>query len=134
MDAMSRLGTNRQFRTYGLGWNERLPVWESSETRGNKEAAEMPTTQSAGVVRKFITRTLAAGTLLAIYAVGTIVTTGTMLTASTTSAEAQWRGRGRRGWGRGRGWGRRGWGRRGWRGGLVCRHRYYSSRRVCFYR
>jgi hypothetical protein len=87
----------------------------------------MPTTQSAGVVRKFITRTLAAGTLLTIYAVGTIATTGAMLTATTTSAEAQWRGRG---W-RGRGWRGRG---RGWRGGLVCRHRYYSSRRVCYRR
>ena len=59
---MSRLGTNRQFRTYGLGWSERLPVWECLETRDNMEATEMPT-QSAGVVRKFITRTLAAGTV-----------------------------------------------------------------------
>jgi hypothetical protein len=95
----------------------------------------MPTTQSAGTVRKFITRTLAAGTLLAIYAVGTIATTGAMLTATSTSAEAQWgwgRGRGR-GW-RGRGWRGRGWRGRGWRGGLVCRHRYWSSRRVCYRR
>jgi hypothetical protein len=89
----------------------------------------MPTTQSAGVVRKFITRTLAAGTLLAMYAVGTIATTGAMLTATTTSAEAWYRGRGWRGY---RGY-RRGY-RRGWRGGLVCRHRYWSSRRVCYRR
>jgi hypothetical protein len=88
----------------------------------------MPTTQSAGVVRKFITRTLAAGTLLGIYTVGMITATGTMLTATTSSAEAQYwyRGRGRRGW-------------RGYRGyrrgrGLVCRHRYWSSRRVCYRR
>jgi hypothetical protein len=93
----------------------------------------MPATQTAGAIRKFVTRTLAAGSLLAIYAVGTVATTGAMLTATTTVADAQWRGRGRgRGWGR-RGWGRRGWGRRGWRGrGLICRHRYYSSRRVCY--
>ena len=52
----------------------------------------MPGTQTAGVVRKFITRTLAAGTLLAIYAVGTVVTTGAMLTADDDCGrEAQWR-------------------------------------------
>ena len=92
----------------------------------------MPGTNTAGVVRKFITRTLAAGALLGIYAVGVIKTSGAMLTATSTSAEAQWRGRGWRGRGyRGRGYrGYRGWGR----GGLVCRHRYYSSRRVCYYR
>jgi hypothetical protein len=91
----------------------------------------MPAMQTAGTVRKFITRTLAAGALLGIYAVGMIATTGTMLTATSTSAEAQWRGRGYRGY---RGYRGRGWGRgRGWRGGLVCRHRYYSSRRVCYY-
>ena len=87
----------------------------------------MPATQTAGAIRKFVTRTMAAGSLLAMYAVGTVVATGAMLTATTTVADAQWRGRGR---GRGRGWGRRGW--RG--GGLVCRHRYYSSRRVCYRR
>ena len=83
----------------------------------------MPASNTTGVVRKFVTRTLAAGTLLAIYAVGTVVTTGAMLTATSTSAEAHYR-RGYRGY--------RGY-RRGWRGrGLVCRHRYWSSRRVCY--
>jgi hypothetical protein len=78
-----------------------------------------------GVARKFVTRALAASTLLAVYAVGTVATTGAMLTATSTSAEAQY-------W-RGRGWRGRGWRGRGWRGrGLVCRHRYYSSRRVCY--
>ena len=89
----------------------------------------MPATETASAVRKFITRTLAAGTLLGIYAVGMVTTTGAMLMATSTSAEAQWwgyRGRGYRGY--------RGY-RRGYRrGGLVCRHRYYSSRRVCYRR
>lgn len=91
----------------------------------------MPVTNTAGLVRKFITRTLAAGTLLGIYTAGMVTATGTMLAATSTSAEAQWyyRGRGRRGW-RGRGHYR---GYRG-RGVLVCRHRYYSSRRVCYRR
>jgi hypothetical protein len=88
----------------------------------------MPATNTAGVVRKFVTRTLAAGALLGIYAVGMIGATGTMLTATSTSAEAQYY----RGYRRGRG---RGY-RRGYRGRgvLVCRHRYYSSRRVCYRR
>lgn len=89
----------------------------------------MPATNTAGVVRKLITRTLAAGTLLGIYAVGMVTTTGVMLTATSTSAEAQYYYRGyRRGY-RGRGY-------RGYRGRgvLVCRHRYYSSRRVCYRR
>ena len=44
------------------------------------------------------------------YGLGQVAVTGVMMTASTTSAQAWWRGRGR-GWGwRGRGWGwRRGW-------------------------
>jgi hypothetical protein len=89
----------------------------------------MPATNAAGVVRKFITRTLAAGTLLGIYTVGMVTATGTMLATTTTSAEAwYYRGRGRRGW-RGRGY--RGYRGRGY---LVCRHRYYSSRRVCYRR
>src|SRR5262245_42068070 len=99
----------------------------------------MPASQTAGAIRKFVTRTLAAGTLLAMYAVGTAVTTGAMLTATTTAADAQWRGY-RRGRGRGRG-DRRGRGvgrgyRRVWRGGglLVFRHRYYISRRFCYRR
>jgi hypothetical protein len=54
---------------------------------------------SKGIVRKFVTRVLAAGTLLAIYAVGTVATTGVMITAGTTPAMAGRRGR--RGRGRG---------------------------------
>jgi len=84
----------------------------------------MPATQTAGAIRKFVTRTMAAGSLLAMYAVGTVVATGAMLTATTTVADAQYyrgyRGRGYRGY-------------RG-RGVLVCNHRYYSSRRVCYRR
>jgi hypothetical protein len=77
----------------------------------------MSGTNTVGVVRKFITRTLAAGTLLGIYAIGTITTTGAMLTATSTSAEAYYRGRGWRGRGwRGRGWRGRGYYARGWRG------------------
>jgi hypothetical protein len=90
---------------------------------------------AAEAVRKFTTRALAAGALLAFYCVGTVTMTGAMLTATTSTAEAQWRGRGWRGGGwRGRGYRGRGRGWGGWRGGsrLVCRHRYYSSRRVCW--
>jgi len=87
-------------------------------------------------VRKAVTRVLAAGALLAVYAVGTVTTSGVFLATSTTSVEARGRGRGgggrgRGGWGRGRG----GWGRgrgrgRGW--GAWC-HRPWSSRRYyCF--
>jgi hypothetical protein len=87
-------------------------------------------------VRKFVTGTVAAGALLALYAVGFVSVTGSMLTMSTTSADAAWRGRGWRGRGwRGRGWrGARGWYRgRGWhRGGVVCRHRGWTSSRVCW--
>jgi len=82
-------------------------------------------------VRKALTRVLAAGALLAVYAVGTVTTSGVFLASTTTSADARGRGRGRGGWGRGRGgWGRgRGWGR-GW--GAWC-HRPWSSRRYyCF--
>ena len=50
----------------------------------------MPATQTAGAIRKFVTRTMAAGSLLAMYAVGTVVTTGAMLTATTTAADAQY--------------------------------------------
>jgi hypothetical protein len=83
-------------------------------------------------VRKALTRVFAAGALLAVYAVGTVTTSGVFLATSTTSADARGRGRGGGGWGRGRGgggWGRGrgGWGRgRGW--GAWC-HRPWSSRR-----
>ena len=87
--------------------------------------------ENTGTVRKTLTRVLAAGALLAVYAVATITTSGVFLASTTTSAEAQ-RGRGR-GWGRGGyrgGWGRgRGWGRGV---GALC-HRPWSSRRYyCF--
>jgi hypothetical protein len=84
----------------------------------------------ASPIRTAVTRMLAAGVLLSLYSVGTVVVTGGMLAATTTSADAQWRGRG---W-RGRGWRGRGRGWRGWRGRgrIVCRHRYYTSRRVCW--
>jgi hypothetical protein len=85
------------------------------------------TNKTGSAVRKFITGTVAAGALLVLYGVGMVSVTGGLLTMSATSAEAQWRGRGWRG--RGRGWRGRGW--RG-RGGVVCRHRGWSSRRICW--
>jgi hypothetical protein len=89
--------------------------------------------EKTGVVRKTLTRVLAAGALLAVYAVSTITTSGVFLATSVTSADARGRGyvgRGRGGWGRGRGRGR-GWGR-GWGGPAWC-HRPWSSRRYyCF--
>jgi hypothetical protein len=58
-----------------------------------------------GSVRQRITRVLAAGTLLVMYAFGMVATTGAFVAAGVSPAHAQ-RGRGR-GWGgRGRGWGR----------------------------
>jgi len=55
-----------------------------------------------------VSRCIAAMALVFVYMVSVVGTSGLLLTASTTSAEAQWgRGRGRGGgWGRGRGWGR----------------------------
>jgi hypothetical protein len=87
-------------------------------------------TTSSGAIRRYATRVLAAGAMLAIYSMGTLGVTGVVLTGASTAAQAQWRGRG---W-RGRGWRGRGWRGRGWRGRgrLVCRHRAYSSRRVCW--
>jgi hypothetical protein len=73
--------------------------------------------------RKFLTRILAAGALLAIYCVSTIVTTGAIMTTGVTSAEARGRGRGWRG---GRGFRGRG---RHW----VCRHNHWNSGRRCFW-
>jgi hypothetical protein len=73
---------------------------------------------SGGAVRKFLTRILAAGALLAVYCMSTAAVTGVVMSATTTSAEAQRRGP-RRGWrGRGRGWRGRGRGRGFWRGGV----------------
>lgn len=61
---------------------------------------------SGGRAHKLVTRVLATGVMLGIYAFGMIATTGLAMTAGATPAYAQ-RGRGR-GWGgggRGRGWG-----------------------------
>jgi hypothetical protein len=98
----------------------------------------MAINNSGGILRKYLTRVLAAGALLGIYAVSTLAVSGVFLTSTTTEVQARGRGRGRgRGWGRGRG---RGWGRgrgRGyWRGGIwapaLC-HRPWSSRRYYCY-
>ena len=82
--------------------------------------------KAGGAIRKVATQVLAVAALLAVYCMGTVAVTGGLMTATVTPAEAQWRGRG---W-RGRGWRGRGW--RG-RGRIVCRHRYLSSRRVCWW-
>ena len=65
-------------------------------------------------VRQRITRVLAAGVLLFMYALGMVATTGAFVTAGVSPAFAQ-RGRGG-GWGRGRGGG---WGRGGGVGAAV---------------
>jgi hypothetical protein len=57
--------------------------------------------QSNGRARKLVTRVLATGVMLGLYAFGMIATTGLAMTAGVTPAYAQ-RGRGG---GRGRGWG-----------------------------
>lgn len=67
-----------------------------------------------------LTRCLAAVALLFIYAVST---SAILVGATTTSAQAHWRGRGwgyRGGWGRGRGW--------GYRGFYAPRAYYYAPR------
>ena len=86
---------------------------------------------------KFVTRVLAAGALFALYSVGTVAVSGSLLTAMVSSAEAQdrgrgggnrargQRGRGDRGQARGRGRGHRG------RGHRVCHHVHGTSRRTC---
>jgi hypothetical protein len=63
------------------------------------------------VPRTLVARCIAAMALVGVYCIGIVATSTVFLTASTTSASAQWgRGRGR-GYGRGRGWGRgRGYG------------------------
>jgi hypothetical protein len=89
-----------------------------------------------GMARKFATRVLAAGALLALYSLGTASVTGGLLTATVSPAEAQDRGRARghrarshraRGH-RGRALGR---GRARGRGHRVCRHVRGTSRRAC---
>jgi hypothetical protein len=55
--------------------------------------------KSSGSLRKFVTRVLATGVLLSMYAFGMVATTGAFMTAGISSAYAQ-RGRG---YGRGRG-------------------------------
>ena len=90
------------------------------------------TTNTNGA-RKFFTRFLAAGALLAVYAAGTLAVTGAFMASTVTSAQAQRGGRG------GRGGGYRGG--RGYRGGFgfrggrrwVCRHNGYTSGRRCFW-
>ena len=57
----------------------------------------MMTNNSGGVLRKYLTRVLAAGALLAIYAVSTLAVSGVFLTSTTTEAQAQ---RGARTWSR----------------------------------
>jgi hypothetical protein len=93
----------------------------------------MMTNNSGGVLRKVLTRVLAASALLAIYAVSTLAVSGVFLTSTTTEVQARGRGRGG---GRGRGRGHRGRGRGHYRGGVwvgpLC-HRPWSSRRYyCF--
>ncbi len=62
-----------------------------------------------GSVRQRITRMLAAGTLVIMYAFGMVATTGAFVAAGVSPAQAQrgrgrgWGGRGRGGWGRGSG-------------------------------
>jgi BA14K-like protein len=65
----------------------------------------MRTQGTVGSVRRRVTRMLAAGVLLVMYAFGMVATTGAFVAAGVSPALAQ-RGRGR-GWGgRGGGWGR----------------------------
>jgi hypothetical protein len=72
--------------------------------QSNWRNMEMP--QSGGPLSKVLTRILATGALLGVYALGTIGMTGGLLTAGVSPAMAQ-RGRGRgRGYDRGRGRGR----------------------------
>src|SRR5688572_25590119 len=80
------------------------------------ETTNMMTNNSGGILRKVLTRVLAAGALLAVYAVSTIAVSGVFLTSTTTEVQARGRGRGRGHRGRGRG--HRGRGRGHWRGGV----------------
>ncbi len=62
----------------------------------------MTESKSAGIIRKFVTRVVATGALLAVYALSTFAVSTVVMTAGSTEAQAQ-RGRGRGGGGRGRG-------------------------------
>lgn len=64
--------------------------------------------KAGGPVRRFMTRVLATGALLGLYALGTVTTTGVVMTAGVTDAHAQKGKRGGGGRGRGRGRGRGG--------------------------
>jgi hypothetical protein len=77
-----------------------------------------------GTVRKFVTRILAAGALLAVYAFSTAAMTGAIMTAGVTTAQAQ-----RGGGGGGRGGGARGGYWFPWIAPNVC-HEPWTSRRV----
>jgi hypothetical protein len=83
----------------------------------NRAQLEKPSpTKWERAVRKFMTRILAAGALIALYAISTITMTGLTLSSSTTTADAQGgggRGGGGGGGGRGAGGGGRGGGGRG---------------------
>ena len=73
-----------------------------------EKGSNMRTEGTGNSVRQRITRVLAAGALLVMYASGMVATTGAIVAAGVSPAFAQ-RGRGRGGgWGRGRGGG---WGR-----------------------
>jgi hypothetical protein len=103
--------------------------------RDGMEATNMMTHNSGGMLRKALTRVLAAGALLAIYAVSTIAVSGVFVATSTTEAQARGRGRGRGYYrGRGRGYYR---GRGYWRGGFfgvgpLCHNPWSSRRYYCF--
>ena len=76
--------------------------------RNMEKGSNMGTQGTGNSVRQRITRVLAAGALLFMYASGMVATTGAFVAAGVSPAFAQ-RGRGRGGgWGRGRGGG---WGR-----------------------
>lgn len=122
MDIRRQGKANGGINRMTCGWCHSIVA---GEKRHGDDAMTVKTTSSEAI-RRYATRVLAAGAMLAIYSVATLGVTGVVLTGASTAAQAQWRGRG---W-RGRGW--RGW--RGWRGRgrLVCRHRAYSSRRVCW--
>jgi|SwirhisoilCB2_FD_contig_31_18949234_length_380_multi_2_in_0_out_0_1 hypothetical protein len=85
----------------------------------------MATSTLTSGTRPLLTRVLAATALLSIYCVSMVATTGAIMSATTTTAEA------RGGRGRGRGWRGRGWRGRGrhW----VCRHNHWNSARRCYW-